>query len=136
MSDILSTAVSGMSQAKKRILNAAENIANVQSNGKLPNVPGEKATSYYPTDVITLSNNVGDNHLGVRTETVERSNPYTVAYDPDSPHANAEGLYAAPNIDLTKEIVDTIMAELAYNANAKVIEAEKRMEETLIDTLV
>lgn len=135
MSDILSTAVSGMKQATDRILNAAENIANVQSNGKLPNALGEKATSYYPTDVITLSNNVGDHHLGVRTQTVERPEPYSVVYDPNSPHANADGLIAAPNIDLTKEIVDTLMAELAYNANAKVIATEKNMQETLLDTL-
>ncbi len=136
MSDIFSTAITGLNQAKQRLLNAAENISNVQSTGKLPTEIGGRATSYYPTDVITLSNNIGDNHLGVRTEVFERSNPYTVMMDRDSVDANEDGLIAAPNIDLTKEIVDSIMAELAYKANAKVIGVEKAMEETLLDTLV
>lgn len=136
MSDIFSTAISGMNAAKDRMMNAAENIANVQTTGQLPNEPGGRATSYYPTDVITLSNDVGDNHLGVRTDTVERPDPYSVVYDPRSTYANEDGLIAAPNIDLTREIVDNIMAELSYKANAKLISVEKSNQETLIDTLV
>lgn len=135
MSDIFSTSISGMNAAKDRLRNAAENIANVQSSGKLPVAEGEKATSYYPTDVITLSNSVGDHHLGVRTQTVERENPYSVVYDPSSPDANEDGLIAAPNIDLTRELVDTLMAELSYKANAKVIAVEKSNQETILDVL-
>jgi len=135
MSDIFSTSISGMNAAKDRIMNAANNIANVQTNGKLPDSVNERATSYYPTDIITLSNDIADNHLGVRTQTVERENPYSTVYDPSSQYANKDGLIAAPNIDLTKEIVDTIMAELAYKANAQVIAVEKSNEETILDVL-
>jgi flagellar basal-body rod protein FlgC len=135
MSSIFATAVSGMNAAAARFSNAVTNMVNVSSTGRLPSSPDEKATSYQPTDVITLSNDVGDNHLGVRTQTVLRSDPYTVAYDPSSPDANGDGLIAAPNVDLVKEIIDTKMAEIAYKANAKVIAAEKRNEDTLLDTL-
>lgn len=135
MSSVFQSAVSGMNAAITRFSNAVSNMVNVSSTGKLPSSVNERATSYYPTDVVTLSNNTADNHLGVRTQIVERENPYVVARDEDSPHANEEGLIAAPNVDLTAEIVDTMMAELAYKANAKVIAAEKRNEETLLDTL-
>ena len=135
MSSVYATAISGMNAATARLANAATNMVNVSSTGRLPSSPTEKATSYQPTDVLTLSNDVGDNHLGVRTEVVPRENPYTVALDANSPDANEEGLIAVPNVDLAAEIVDTIMAELAYKASANVIAAEKRNEETLLDTL-
>lgn len=136
MSSIFSSAIAGMNAAATRFSNAVTNIVNASSTGRLPNSSEEKATSYQPTDVITLSNNVGRHHLGVTTTTVLRDHPYIVARDETSPHANAEGLIAAPNVDITKEIVDTMMAELAYKANAKVIAAEKRNEETLLNTTV
>ncbi len=135
MSSLFASSISGMNAAVTRFSNAVTNIVNASSTGRLPNSSEEKATSYLPTDVITLSNDVGDNHLGVTTTIVPRDQPYIVARDETSPHANAEGLVAVPNVDITEEIVDTMMAELAYQANAKVIAAEKRNEETLINTL-
>jgi len=135
MSSVFSIAVSGMNAAITRFSNAVSNIVNVSSTGKLPTAAGEKATSYRPTDVVSLSNSVGDNNLGVRSQVVARDPAYNPAYDPRSPDANAEGLIAEPNVDLTKEIVDTMMAELAYKASAKVIKVEKDNEQTLIDTL-
>ncbi|MFA6279361.1 MAG: flagellar basal body rod C-terminal domain-containing protein [Bdellovibrionales bacterium] len=135
MSSIFSSAISGMNAAATRFSNAVTNIVNASSTGRLPNSSEKKATSYQPTDVITLSNDVGDNHLGVTTAIIPRDRPYSVARDVTSPDANAEGLIAVPNVDLTKEIVDTMMAELAYKANAKVIAAAKRTEETLVNTL-
>ncbi|MDX9690022.1 MAG: hypothetical protein EOM37_05135 [Proteobacteria bacterium] len=135
MSNVFATAISGMNAAMARFSNAVGNMVNVGSTGKLPSTAGERATSYYPTDVISLSNNTGDNHLGVRTQMVERNNPYTVQRDESSLYANEEGLIAAPNIDLTAEIVDTIMAELSYKANAKVIATQKGIEDSLLDTM-
>ncbi len=135
MSSVFASAVSGMNAAVTRISNAVTNMVNASSTGRLPAVEGERATSYYPTDVITLSNDTGDNHLGVRTEIVERNNPYTPMRDERSPYANEEGLVAAPNVDLTAEIVDTLMAEIAYKANASVIKAEKERQESLLDTM-
>jgi len=135
MSSVLTTAVSGMNAAVARILNAAKNIVNVSSTGRLPSSQGGAATSYQPTDVITLSNNVGDNQLGVRAQTVLRDPAYYPVRDPNNADANEQGLIAAPNVDLTAEIVDTIMARAVYQANAKMIAAEKRNEETLIDTM-
>ena len=135
MSNVFATAISGMNAAIARLSNAATNMVNVSSTGKLPAKDGEKATSYQPTDVITLSNDVADNTLGVRTETVARSPAYYPMRDPSSSNANDQGLVAAPNVDLTKEMVDSMLAEISYKASAKVIAVEKRNEETLLDTL-
>jgi len=135
MSSVFSIAVSGMNAAMTRFSNAVSNIVNVSSTGKLPSSSGEKATSYNPTDVISLSNSVGGNNLGVRTEVVPRDPAYRPAYDPESSNANTDGLVAEPNVDMTKEIVETMMAELAYKASASVIRTEKDVEKSLIDTI-
>lgn len=135
MSSVFSIAISGMNAATARFANAVSNIVNVSSTGKLPASPTEKATSYMPTDVVTLSNSVGDNNLGVRTQTVSRDPAYRAAYAPRNPDANANGLIAEPNVDLASEIVDTMMASLSYKASVKVIVAEKRNEDALLDTM-
>lgn len=135
MSTVFSVAVSGMNAAIDRILNAANNIVNVSSTGKLPAAPGEKATSFEPQDVVTLSNNSEDLKLGVRTQLVPRDPAYTTAYDPASPDTNANGLIAAPNVDLASEIVDMMMAKNAYEASAKIISVQKGMDQTLLDAL-
>lgn len=135
MSNVFSIAVSGLSAAISKMSNAATNIVNASSTGKLLEKDGEKATSFVPRDVVTLSESVGDDLLGVRTESVSRDPSYYPMYEPSSPYANEAGLVAAPNVDLTKEIVDMMMAEVAYKANAKAIAVEKKNEETLLDTL-
>lgn len=135
MSSIFSTAVSGMNVAVKRMMNAASNIVNASSTGKIPSAENEKPTSYRPTDIVSVSNSTGDNHFGAHAEVIERTPAYTTAMEPHSPHANAEGLIAVPNVDISSEIVDTMMARIAYEASAKVIAAERENQKTLIDTL-
>lgn len=135
MSSVFSIAVSGMNAAINRFSTAVTNIVNVSSTGRLPENSTQSATSYQPMDVLSLSNSTGDNNLGVRTQEVAREPAYHPMYDPSSVHANEQGLVAEPNVDLTKEIVETKMAELAYSASARLIAAEKRNEEALLDAL-
>lgn len=131
MSSVFSTAISGMQSAVSRLSNAATNIANISSTGQLPREKQEKATSFEPKDVINLTNATG----GVSTTSVLRDPSYFPLYDPHSPNADESGLVAAPNVDLVAEITDSILAEIAYKANIKAIQAEKENEENLIDTL-
>ncbi len=135
MSGVFSIAVSGMNAAATRLKNAATNLVNVSSTGKLPTTEGEKATSYQPTDVISISKSVGDDKFGVSTKTIDRDPAYYPMMDPQSPDANEKGLVAAPNVDVVGEILNMKLAEIAYGASAKAILVEKRNEETLLDVL-
>ncbi|MDD3183086.1 MAG: flagellar basal body rod C-terminal domain-containing protein [Alphaproteobacteria bacterium] len=135
MSNVFGIAVSGMNAAASRLYNAATNLVNVSSTGSLPTAEGEKATSYQPTDVISIPTSVGDNNFGVTTQTVAREPAYYPAYDPSSPNANEQGVVAAPNVDVVTEILNMKLAELAYSASAKAIAVEQRNQETLVDTL-
>lgn len=135
MNDVLATAVSGLMDASLRLSTAAKNIANAQSSGRLPASAGDQATSYTPQDVVTLSNDVGDAHLGVHSLVEDRTPSYEPAYDPTSPNANADGLVAAPNVDIASEMVKTIMASEAYKANAAVIKTALENDKKLMDSL-
>lgn len=55
---------------------------------------------------------------GVRvTRIVEDETPFNPVYDPTHPDANADGYVMAPNVDLSKEMVDLLSASRAYEAN-------------------
>jgi flagellar basal-body rod protein FlgC len=135
MTEALKIAVSGLNDAVLRVVNVASNVVNALSTGRLPEKSAEKATSYQPQDVVTLSDSVGDNAMGVHSTLKPREPAYVTASDPKSPHANAAGLVAAPNVDLASEMIQLKMAEIAYKANAAVIRAERKNDKELLDTL-
>lgn len=135
MTEALKIAVSGLNDAVLRVVNVASNVVNASSTGRLPEKSGEKATSYQPQDVITLSDSVGNNALGVHSALKAREPAYVTASDPKSPDANEAGLVAAPNVDLAGEMIQLKMAQAAYKANTAVIRAEQKTEKELLDTL-
>ena len=128
MNNIYNIALSGMNAASQRMLGAAQNIANMSTSGAVSGAPAP----YRPVDVISVSAGAGQ---GVTTQTVSRDPAYNVIYDPQSPFANDKGLVAQPNVDLTASIVDTIMARIAYQANAKVIEVAREKDQQLLNIL-
>ncbi len=131
MTEIYRTALSGIFAAGARIANNANNIANIFSTGRLPANPGDATDAYAPTRIGTQSAPNG----GVIVEKTPVTPAYKVASDPDSPKANADGLVAAPNIDLANELVDLRIASILYTANAVVIKTQSENEKRLLDTL-
>jgi flagellar basal-body rod protein FlgC len=134
MPNILSIAISGLNDAVTRVANAASNIVNASSTAPLPqNSAGY--TGFVPQDVVTLSNSVGNNNLGVSDTTVPRTPAYVTVPDPTSPQANAQGLVAAPNVDLNAELIASKVASVTYGANADVIKVYDKMQKSLLDAL-
>lgn len=136
MSEIFSVALSGMRDSVLRIRNAVTNIVNASSTSRLPSSPQEAAVMFQPKDAVTLSQEGGNQALGVTSVLIDRDPAYRVVAGGSSPLANEEGLIAEPNVDLASEIVATKMAELTYKANAAVIKAVKENDERLLDTLI
>lgn len=134
MTGIFQTAVSGMSAAVTRLANAAQNIANVSSTGKRAS-GAEPTTAFTPQDVVTLSQDEAGNALGVTTRTHARTPATTPMFDPSSPDADAQGLVAAPNVDLATEILTAQEASVTYAANAKIVAAARKNAQTLLDRL-
>ena len=54
---------------------------------------------------------------------------------PESPLADADGLVATPNVDLTGQAVDLITARAAYLANLKTLKVAESLEDSLLKIL-
>ena len=129
MSSILSIAISGMQAATTRLQVSANNVANVLSAGALPdqqgNFPDGAQVPYTPqrVDQVELSG-------GGTQAIVSNVSP---SYDPGSPNANADGQVAYPNVDLTEEAIQQLVARYAFAANARVVTSYDQMVKSLLD---
>jgi flagellar basal-body rod protein FlgC len=133
MSDISTIALSGMNAAARRLEVSASNVANVMSDGALPGangtVPAGAPTAYAPLEVVQTASAGGGTQTSVTTVTPST----TAVYDPQAPFANQDGLVAAPNVDLSQELVSQMVARYSFAANATVMRADDRMTKTLLD---
>lgn len=116
----ISIALSGLGASMKRIGAAASNLANMGSVGSIE--PGGPR----PYEALTTVQST-DSQGGVRADVVPKRDPFVPAYDPSSPHANAQGVVGLPNVDLAEELVQMKLAEVTYKANIKALQAVGRM---------
>jgi flagellar basal-body rod protein FlgC len=135
MSNTSTIALSGLAAAARRLDVSAGNIANVMTSGALPDkdgtVPSGAPRAYDPLELVQSENANGGTQTRVRTITPS----YVAVSDPSAPFANEEGLVAAPNVDLSKELIDLVVARYSFAANARVLKADDQMTQTLIDTM-
>lgn len=120
----ISIALTGLEAASKRLSTSASNIANLQTVGSLSDSDN---APYTPLDITqqTLENG------GVRSDVIDRQNPFVPAFDPNSPFADEDGIIGVPNIDLATEAVSVNLTEIQYKANLKTIEAASELSEEL-----
>jgi len=58
---------------------------------------------------------------------VEDPSPPKLVFDPKSPHANAEGYVAMPNVNVVEEMTNMISASRSYQANVEVLNTAKTL---------
>ncbi len=121
----ISTALTGLIASSKKVEASASNIANMGSAGSLD--PAAPNQPYQALTTVQTANGTG----GVTASNVPKQPGVVNAYAPDSPFANAEGLVAAPNVDLAEEAVNLKIAELTYKANIGVLKTAQEMSEEL-----
>jgi flagellar basal-body rod protein FlgC len=141
MSSAISSALSGLHAASRRVEAGAANIANARNSipadeartesRKLPPDPPVKPEKpvYEPVRVHQETTEGG----GTRAEFVPVDPPHVLVYDPDDRLANDDGVVARPNVDLASEIVEMNQAEHAYKANLKTIATENAMIGALLN---
>ncbi|CAN5305764.1 flagellar basal body protein [soil metagenome] len=135
MSSISTIALSGMTAATRRLEVSASNVANVFSTGALPDASGAVAAgtrrAYAPL-VPAQTASAG----GGTATTVAVATPATIAVsDPQASFANADGLVAAPNVDLSQEMVGQMIASYSFAANATMMKTSDRMTKVLLGIL-
>jgi flagellar basal-body rod protein FlgC len=129
MSSVMSIAVSGMMAAQKRLEVSTSNVANVSTTGPLDAAPDDVRAAY-----AALRADQTETAGSGTAVKVSRALPATTTVsDPGSSFANADGLVAAPAVDLTNEAVQQLVARYSFAANAAVIRAEDKMMKSLFD---
>jgi flagellar basal-body rod protein FlgC len=133
MSSISTIALSGMTAATRRLDVSASNIANAMSTGALPNadgtLPAGAPRAYAPLALIQTASAGGGTQTTITTAT-----PSTTAIsDPQAPFANPDGLVAAPNVDLSQELVGQMLASYSFAANATVMTVADSMTKALLN---
>jgi flagellar basal-body rod protein FlgC len=118
----LETSARGMGVQQRFLETIANNIANAQTT----RVP--EGGAYHRQ--IALAN--GDPGSG-ETMTVADPTPGRLVYDPGHPDANADGFVEYPNVDVSVETVDLMLARRVHEANVSVFQAAKSMLRRAID---
>lgn len=132
VSTALTSALSGLTAASTRVGATANNVANQRTVGKPEATEGSEKV-YQAQDVLQTS---VEPDGGTRAQVVNRQpEGGLLAYDPNSPLANDEGLVEAPNVDLGREITDLIQAEHAYKANLKTLQTAEELEREVTDII-
>lgn len=133
MSSISAIAVSGMNAAVQRVNVSASNVANALTTGALPAANGTVASgapqAYAPLQVDQTAAPTG----GTQTTVTTVKPSFVAAYSPQAPFANQDGLVAAPNVDMSREMVGQMIATYTFAANVAVMKADDRMRKALLD---
>ncbi|PZQ45277.1 MAG: flagellar biosynthesis protein FlgC [Micavibrio aeruginosavorus] len=123
----ISTALSGLMAASKRVEASASNIANVSSAGSLD--PASPNQPYQAQTTVQTANESG----GASATNIPKTPGIVNAYAPDSPFANAQGEVGAPNVDLAEEAVNLKLAEISYKANIATLKTADEMSDSLLN---
>jgi flagellar basal-body rod protein FlgC len=122
ISGIQATA-SALNAEKVRLDVVAQNIANAHTTRDLDGTA-------YRRKVVTfeslLDSRKGETGVKVGGITVDPTQGELV-YQPQHPHANAEGYVQMPNVNVAMEMVDLLAASRAYEANLAVARNARQM---------
>ena len=123
---------SGLSCEKVRMQIIAQNVANIETTKTADGGPYRRKVVAFKEAMQNQLNGTnnpdGFTGAGVQVSDIvaDNASPLMV-YDPQNPDANQDGYIAKPNISLANEIVDSISASRAYEANVTVLNATKSM---------
>ena len=118
----LDISTSGLIAQRVQLDTISGNIANAQTTRRTDGKEGP-----YLRRVATLAPGDGRGGAGVHVNGVVEdtwSRPRLVS-DPGHPDANEDGVVAYPNVDMSTEMINGLVAARAYEANVTAIEATK-----------
>lgn len=128
----------GLNAQKTRLDVVAQNIANAQTTRGPDGQPYQRQIVSFETELSKRTGvglNAGTTQLqGVRVAKIGKDNtPGERLYDPQHPHADANGLVTMPNVNLAHEMVDLISATRVYEANLSVAKNARQMAMKILE---
>ena len=120
---------SGLAAERLRMEVIANNVANANTTKGPNGEPFRRQEVVFETDVNHPSG-------GVRVVDVRGDDaPFPKIYKPGHPHADAAGFVMMPNIAVSNEMVDLMVASRAYEANLNAIKTFQEMAESTLELL-
>ena len=99
------------------------NIANAEVTRQADGTPGP-----YRRRFATFMTGDGRGGPGVHVDAIARdASPFREKYDTGHPDADARGYVQLPNVNLTMEYADGLLASRAYEANAAMLSMTRTM---------
>ncbi|AWC28297.1 MULTISPECIES: flagellar basal body rod protein FlgC [Bacillus cereus group] len=118
---------SGLTAARKWMEVTSNNIVNANTTGAPDGAPYRRRSVVLESDHDFASMLKGTTTSGVKIKSIESDANEKLVYNPAHPHANAEGYVRYPNIDVTAEMTNMIVAQKMYETNASVLNANKKI---------
>jgi flagellar basal-body rod protein FlgC len=118
------TAISGLNAASLTLNASASNLANADDVSAVGGAP-----AYSPIGVQQSAQPGG----GVVASAVTLKPSQLLAYDPNSPVANAVGLVQAPEIDPVAEITNQLLSGQNFAYSLAALKAANEEQQTLLD---
>ncbi len=135
----------GLSVQRQRMQVVASNMANISTTQTAEGGPYRRRMlvveaipkSEFESELKDFMTNEQDDQIyGARaTEIRHDPSPLLQKYEPDHPHANAQGYVAYPNINPSIEMVDMINTNRSYEANVSAIKSAREMIRSTLDLL-
>lgn len=109
----------------------SENIANANTTRGLDGKPYQRQQVVFEAVLSAQQAANGTQGMeagGTRVVRIEPDQrPPQMVFNPQHPHADAEGMVAMPNINIHEEMVDLIAASRAFEANLAVVKNARSM---------
>lgn len=130
-----------MTAQRVRLDVAAENIANVETTRTETGGPYRrklvvlqaKDNSFHDVLTTVAGKNVQTNAGVQATAIIDDETELKAVYDPEHPDANEDGYVMMPNIDMVKEMTDSMAATRSYEANITAYNAVKLMAQKALE---
>jgi flagellar basal-body rod protein FlgC len=137
----MNISASGMTAQRLRLDIVSENIANMQTTRTQEGGPYQRKvvvlesakTSSFQQALQTAASGSGNTGGVIATAVLSDDREFETVYNPEHPDANEEGYVLMPNVDLTKETVDSMSATRSYEANITAFNAIKMMAQKALD---
>jgi flagellar basal-body rod protein FlgC len=126
---------SGMSAERLRMEVVANNIANANSTRTAQGGPYRRQDVVFATMLNERmhGNKSAGQLAGVQVvDVVDDMTELPLVYNPGHPDADARGFVAMPNVQLATEMVNLMMANRAYEANLKVMQAFRQQADQVL----
>jgi flagellar basal-body rod protein FlgC len=132
----LDISVSGIEAQRRTLELISSNLANINTTRTVYGGPYRRKIAVLSEKTLSFDQVLAQTQLrtnsaaagGVEvSDVVEDNTPFQKVYKPGHPDADANGYVQMPNVDMSTEMVDLIMASRLYEANITTFNATKKM---------